>query len=248
MRRPLVAGNWKMNGSTQLLKDWIDSFLKQPAPSNPEVLLCPPYVYLTQLKALGADTALVLGAQDVSEYARGAYTGEVSASMLVDLGCQYVIVGHSERRSLFGDTDALVAKKAKAALDNGLTPIVCVGELLEQREAGSTEEVVGRQLKAVTGYLGVLTEKIVVAYEPVWAIGTGKTANPEQAQDVHRFIREQLRQQDISLASKLRILYGGSVKASNAQALFSQDDIDGGLIGGASLNPLEFAQICAAAG
>lgn len=248
MRRPLVAGNWKMNGSSQLLTDWVATFTQQILPSGPEFLLCPPYVYLAQLKAQSVGSVLAAGAQDVSEQASGAFTGEVSASMLIDLGCTYAIVGHSERRSLYGDSDELVALKAKAAIEKGLTPIVCVGELLEERETGQTEAVVARQLLAVTGLLGELISKIVVAYEPVWAIGTGKTASPEQAQEVHRFIRQQISKVDVSFASKLRILYGGSVKANNAKALFSQEDIDGGLIGGASLDPLEFAQICAAAG
>ncbi|HET8706536.1 MAG TPA: triose-phosphate isomerase [Pseudomonadales bacterium] len=248
MRRPLVAGNWKMNGSSQLVKAWVAAFVQQQLPTGPEYLLCPPYVYLPHLQAETRSFNVSLGAQDVSEHASGAFTGEVSAEMLTDIGCQYVIVGHSERRSLYGDTDERVAKKALAALAKGLVPVVCVGESLEERETSQTEAVVERQLLAVTALLGSKIDQMVIAYEPVWAIGTGKTASPEQAQDVHRFIREQIKKIDAEVASKLRILYGGSVKANNAKALFAQDDIDGGLIGGASLDPLEFAQICAAAG
>lgn len=248
MRRPLVAGNWKMNGSSQLITDWVAVFAQQALPSAPEYLLCPPYVFLPQLHSALKNVPVALGAQDVSEQSSGAFTGEVSAAMLADIGCRYAIVGHSERRSLYGDTDELVALKAKAALQQGITPIVCVGEQLEERESGQTEAVVARQLSAVTQLLAADLSKVVIAYEPVWAIGTGKTASPEQAQEVHRFIRGQLSSLDREMAAGMRILYGGSVKAVNAKALFAQDDIDGGLIGGASLDPSEFAQICAAAG
>jgi triosephosphate isomerase len=211
--------------------------------------VCVPYPYLAQAQAVLAGSKVAWGAQDVSEHALGAYTGEVSASMLNDFGCRYAIVGHSERRSFYGDTDAVVAAKFSAALKVGLTPILCVGETLDEREAGITTAVVVRQMDAVLAAAGVAAlGQAVVAYEPVWAIGTGKTATPAQAQDVHAIIRARVARDDKAVAERLQILYGGSVKSTNARELFGQPDIDGGLIGGASLVAEDFLGICAAAG
>jgi triosephosphate isomerase (TIM) len=214
-----------------------------------EIAVCPPFPYLAAVADRIRGSAVVLGAQDCSIHESGAYTGEVAAPMLVDLGCRQVIVGHSERRQYHAESDELVAQKFARALDCGLTPILCVGETLEQREAGQTEAVVGRQLAAVSRNSGAPAfARAVIAYEPVWAIGTGKVATPEQAQAVHAFIRAQLAREDANVAAGVRILYGGSVKGSNAAELFRQTDIDGGLIGGASLNAEEFIIICRAAG
>jgi triosephosphate isomerase len=214
-----------------------------------KVAVCPPFVYLEQARSMLSSTSIAWGAQNVSHEAPGAFTGEISTTMLVDLGCTYAIVGHSERRHGMGESDGLVAKKVGAVLEAGLTPILCVGELLEERERGETEAVVDRQLNAVLDLIGIEGMKgVVIAYEPVWAIGTGRTATPEQAQQVHAFIRTRLAQHDSTVAENLLILYGGSVKASNAAALFAEPDIDGGLIGGASLNADEFLGICRAAG
>jgi triosephosphate isomerase len=207
------------------------------------VAVCVPYPYLVQAQAALQATPIAWGAQDVSEHASGAYTGEVSAAMLGEFGCRYAIVGHSERRQFYGDTDAIVAAKAKAALAGGLTPIVCVGELLAEREAGTTDAVVLRQLDAVLGVLGADATRIVVAYEPVWAIGTGRTASPDQAQAVHATLRARLASAG---AGDIALLYGGSVKADNAAALFGRADIDGGLIGGASLKAADFLGIARA--
>lgn len=249
MRRPLVAGNWKMNGSTASVRELVEGIkagMGQVEVS--EVALCPPFVFLAEVGAGIGGTAIALGAQNVADQDAGAFTGEVSGSMLAELGCRYAIVGHSERRNLYGESDALVARRFAAARRAGLQPILCVGELLEEREAGITEEVVGRQLDAVLELEGIAAfADAVIAYEPVWAIGTGKTATPDQAQEVHAFIRKKLTALDQGVADGLRILYGGSVKGSNAAELFSQADIDGGLIGGASLNAAEFIAICAAA-
>ena len=210
--------------------------------------VCVPFPYLAQAQASLTGSKLAWGAQNLSQYDKGAYTGEVSASMLLEFGCRYVIVGHSERRALFGETDAVVAAKFAAALAAGLTPILCVGETLEERDAGRAESVIARQLDAVIAGSGMAgLAKSVVAYEPVWAIGTGKTASPEQAQAVHAFIRRKLAALDADIAAALVIQYGGSVKATNAAELFSQPDIDGGLIGGASLDLDEFMAICQAA-
>ncbi|HET8710576.1 MAG TPA: triose-phosphate isomerase [Spongiibacteraceae bacterium] len=246
MRRKLVVGNWKMHGdhaaNAKLLCDLIPML---PVASRVEVVVCPPFVYLSAVREQLANSRIKLGAQNVCSEPEGAYTGEVSAPMLRDCGCGFVIVGHSERRQLFGESDGLVATKAALALQQGLTPIVCVGESLAEREAGKTLAVIARQLVAVQEKLsGEDLRRIVVAYEPIWAIGTGRTATPEQAQEVHAFIRQQLREQQ---ADAVPILYGGSVKADNAQALFAQVDIDGGLVGGASLKAEEFAAICKAA-
>ena len=248
MRRPFVAGNWKMNGSAASNKALLDGIKAGlVAVASTDVAVCPPFVYLRDVAEQLQGTTVALGAQNLSEQSAGAYTGEVSAAMLLDLACSYVIVGHSERRAIYGESDALVAKKFAAARKAGLIPILCVGELLEEREAGTTEQVIARQLDAVLALEGIAAfAQAVVAYEPVWAIGTGKTASPDQAQAVHAFIRNKLAAQDATIADKLRILYGGSVKASNAVELFGMADIDGGLIGGAALQAEEFLAICRA--
>lgn len=247
MRQPLVAGNWKLNGSlagTDQLLEGINAGLDQAA--NCEVAICPPFIYL-QHAARVAKSGLQLGAQNVCEHDEGAFTGEVSAPMLKEVGCRYVLVGHSERRNIYGESDEFIAQKFVAAQRAGLRPVLCVGELLEERESGVTEQVVGRQLDAVFAAAGAAgIGDAVIAYEPVWAIGTGKTATPEQAQDVHAFIRGKVAAQDAAAAEKVRILYGGSVKGSNASELFAKPDIDGGLIGGASLKADEFLTICKA--
>jgi len=246
MRKKLVAGNWKMHGSLAENAALLESL--KPALAGIEAVVCVPFPYLAQVQSALAGSSIAWGAQNVSEQAKGAFTGEVSASMLLDFGCKYVIVGHSERRSLYGESDELVARKYMAAQAAGLTPILCVGESLEERESGITESVVARQLDAVIKAAGVVSlGKAVVAYEPVWAIGTGKTASPEQAQAVHAFIRGKISALDSSVANKLVIQYGGSVKAANAAELMVQPDIDGGLIGGASLVADEFVAICRAA-
>ncbi len=246
MRQTLVAGNWKMNGSrskNQQLVNAIKSGLREG--TTTEVAVCPPAIYIPQVMALLQDSGIHWGGQNLSQYTEGAYTGEISASMLLDYACRYVIVGHSERRSLYGEDDALVAEKFVVAQRAGLVPILCVGELLEERESGETEAVIGKQLDAVIEAAGVpAIGEAVIAYEPVWAIGTGKTASPEQAQEVHAYIREKLAAQDAAVAEKVRILYGGSVKPDNAAELFAMPDIDGGLIGGASLDAESFLSIC----
>ncbi len=248
MRRKLVAGNWKMHGSRALNTPLLEAILASPQLERVDCVVCPPFVYLAEISRLLRGSAVRLGAQDVCAEGQGAYTGEVSAAMLHDVGCQYVIVGHSERRNLYGEDDVLVARKFAAALTQGLTPILCLGELLAEHEAGSTREVVGRQLEAVVSLTGIGGfAGAVIAYEPVWAIGTGRTASPEQAQEVHAFIRERLAQRDGKIAAALTILYGGSVKTGNARELFAQPDVDGGLIGGASLKAEEFLSIVAAA-
>ncbi len=248
MRQSLVVGNWKMNGSVQKNQSLLES-LKQGIGSvqQAEVAVCPPFVYLQQVSELLKGTVIAWGGQNLSQQAPGAFTGEVAASMLGDFGCKYVIVGHSERRALYGESDELVAEKFAKAQSVGLIPILCVGELLEQREAGETEKVVKRQLDAVINLQGVgALAKSVIAYEPVWAIGTGKTATPAQAQDVHAFIRGRIAELDTGVAEKVQILYGGSVKGNNAAELFAMTDIDGGLIGGASLKADDFLTICQA--
>ena len=250
MRKPLVAGNWKMYGTraenAALVRGLLD--LLQPG-VRAEVLVCPPFVYLWETGRLLKDSEVALGAQSVCAESLGAFTGEVSGAMLRDVGCRYVLVGHSERRQLFGESDSLVARKFLAAQAQGLVPVLCVGETLEDREGGRTTEVGARQLEAVLSVSGVGSlASAVIAYEPVWAIGTGRTASPEQAQEVHAMIRGKVAALDATIASSVRILYGGSVKASNARELFAMADIDGGLVGGASLKAEEFAQICAAAG
>lgn len=250
MRSKLVAGNWKMNGNLASNQALLKSLIPLLAPvSGARCAVCVPYPYLAQTEHVLRGSGISWGAQDVCQYEHGAYTGGVSAGMVADFGCRYVIVGHSERRALFGDTDETVAQKYAAVLKAGLTPILCVGETLPERESGVMEQVVARQVEAVMAKCGAASlERAVVAYEPVWAIGSGKTATPEQAQAVHAFIRSRVAEQDIRVADGLPILYGGSVKASNAKELFAMPDIDGGLIGGASLIAEEFAAICKAAG
>jgi triosephosphate isomerase len=246
--RKLIAGNWKMNGSlaanAALVKGMLEGLAGQ-APQS-DMALCAPAPYLAQLGGLLNGSPIAWGAQDVSIHEHGAYTGEVSASMLKDFACRYVIVGHSERRQYHGESDALVAAKAQRALSAGVTPIVCVGETLAEREAGQTELVVKRQLAAVIHTVAHCTSEIVVAYEPVWAIGTGKTASPEQAQQVHAVLRAQL-SAATAHGERVHILYGGSMNAANAASLLAQPDIDGGLIGGASLKAADFLQIVASA-
>ena len=246
MRRKLVVGNWKMHGSHQGNAELLAGIVGA-RPFGCDVAVCVPFPYLSETAVALATGDVRWGAQDCSSHEQGAYTGEVSAGMLAEFGCRYVIVGHSERRAYHDEGDQLVADKAKAALARGITPIVCVGETLAQREAGETEQVVKRQLSAVIHTLGHCAGEMVVAYEPVWAIGTGKVATPEQAQSVHAVLRSQLRAATAH-ADALTLLYGGSVKPDNAAVLFGQPDIDGGLIGGAALKAADFVAICRAAG
>jgi triosephosphate isomerase (TIM) len=245
MRRKLVAGNWKMHGSHTANAELLAGIIAS-GPYGCDVAVCVPFPYLSESAVALARSEVRWGAQDCSAHEQGAYTGEVSVGMLVEFGCRYVIVGHSERRQYHAESDQLVADKAKAALARGVTPIVCVGETLAQREAGETETVVKRQLSAVIHTLGHCAGEMVVAYEPVWAIGTGRTASPEQAQAVHALLRAQLRAATPQ-ADGMKILYGGSVKPDNATVLFAQPDIDGGLIGGAALKAADFVAICRAA-
>ena len=249
MRRPLVAGNWKMNGSRESISKLLEAILRGlDAGGRGEILVCAPYPYIALVERALTGSSLAWGAQNLSQHAGGAFTGEVSADMLLDFGCSHVLVGHSERRALYGEDDQTVAEKFSAALRVGLKPILCVGETLEQREQGETESVVVRQVRAVLERdgAGALADA-VLAYEPVWAIGTGLTATPEQAQAVHRCLRAEVARASSEVAEHLRILYGGSVKANNAAQLFSMADIDGGLIGGAALDAAEFLSICHAA-
>ncbi|MCG8393096.1 MAG: triose-phosphate isomerase [Pseudomonadales bacterium] len=244
-RTPLVAGNWKMNGRQELLGDMAQALAGYHGEA--QVVVCPPFPYLAAARATLPETVGV-GGQNLSDQEDGAFTGEVSAPMLAEVGCGHVIIGHSERRALYGETDACIADKFARAQAAGLVPILCVGETLEEREAGHTEQVVRRQLLAVVDAVGIAAfAQAVVAYEPVWAIGTGKTASPEQAQEVHADLRRTLAEKDPAIADSLRLLYGGSVKADNAGLLFAQSDIDGGLIGGASLTADSFIAICQAA-
>ena len=249
MREFLVAGNWKMNGSTADSEALVAGIISGvPKGSGFRLLICPPFPYLGGIAAQIEGSAVALGAQNVSEHDSGAFTGETAPSMLVDVGCDYVIVGHSERRAIYGESSEQVANKFKAAQAAGLTPILCVGETLEEREAGTTETVVNAQLDAVMDAAGVAAiSSAVIAYEPVWAIGTGKTATPEQAQDVHRHIRARIAARDPELAKNVQILYGGSMKGENAPGLLAMPDIDGGLIGGASLKAGDFLAIAEAA-
>ena len=246
MKKKLIAGNWKMNGTAASNAALLDALLAKSADWKCLVAVCVPAVYLAQVQAIVEGTGIALGSQDVSAQESGAYTGEISAAMLKDFGTRYAIVGHSERRQYHGETDATVAAKATRALAAGITPIVCVGETLAEREAGRTEEVVKRQLAAVIHANGHCISEIVVAYEPVWAIGTGKTATPEMAQQVHADLRAQL-QAATEKADRIHILYGGSMNAANAEQLLAQPDIDGGLVGGAALKPADFLAIIAAA-
>ena len=246
MSRKLIAGNWKMNGGLAANDALIKAMLAGVGQPAADVALCAPSPYLAQLQTLLAGSPIAWGAQDVSAHEQGAFTGEVSVAMLRDFGCRYAIVGHSERRQYHGETDEVVAAKAQRALSGGVTPIVCVGETLAQREAGETEAVVKRQLAAAIHTVGHCITEIVVAYEPVWAIATGKTATPEQAQQVHAVLRAQLAAATTN-PKRIPILYGGSMNAGNAASLLAQADIDGGLIGGASLKAADFLQIVAAA-
>lgn len=249
MRGYLVAGNWKMNGSNAANAELMDGIIAgMPQSDSVELLVCPPFPYLAAMAAKLSGTGIALGAQNVSQHQAGAYTGETAPSMLGEVGCKYVIVGHSERRAIMGESSETVAAKFLAAQDAGLIPLLCVGESQQQRETNQTEAVIDEQLNAVVDGSGIEAfRRAVIAYEPVWAIGTGLTATPQQAQDVHRHIREVLaaRQQDV--AATVKILYGGSVKGDNAAALFGKPDIDGGLIGGASLNSADFLAIAEAA-
>ncbi len=248
MRRKLVAGNWKMYGGLARNRDLLQNLVQALGKGgSADCAVCVPFPYLAQTQELLKGTAIAWGAQTLSEHAQGAYTGEVSAAMLADFGCRYAIVGHSERRSLYGESNETVAAKFVAAVQGGLTPILCLGETLEQREANVTEQVIAAQFDAVQAAGMGGFGNAVIAYEPVWAIGTGRTATPQQAQDVHAFIRGRLAASDAALAQRMQILYGGSVKPQNAAELFGMADIDGGLIGGASLVAQDFLAICAAA-
>lgn len=250
MRKRLIAGNWKMHGTRAGARSLAGAVVQGVAKDvRSDVVLCPPYVHVADVGVALHGSAVSLGAQDVCDVASdGAYTGEISAGMLRDCGCQYVIVGHSERRTFYNESDELVARKFAAALTAGLIPIVCVGETLAERERGETNAVVLRQVEAMLASSGVAAfAKAVVAYEPVWAIGTGKTATSEQAQEVHALIRARIARDDAKIAADLRVIYGGSVKSSNAGDLFHMPDIDGALVGGASLEAPEFVAICRAA-
>ncbi|OGA39435.1 MAG: triose-phosphate isomerase [Betaproteobacteria bacterium RIFCSPLOWO2_12_FULL_62_13] len=246
MRGKLVTGNWKMNGNLASNQALLQAMIPAISPiSGAKSAVCVPFPYLAQVEQLLRGSGIAWGAQDLCQFDNGPYTGAVSATMLADFGCRYVIVGHSERRSVFGESDGVVALKFSQALRVGLIPILCVGETLDEREAGVTEAVIARQLDAVIGQSGVAAlADAVIAYEPVWAIGTGKTATPGEAQAVHAFIRRRVAAGDEAIAAGLQILYGGSVRAGNAAQLFGAPDIDGGLIGGASLNADEFIAIC----
>ncbi|WP_347246671.1 triose-phosphate isomerase [Thermomonas sp.] len=246
MRRKIVAGNWKLQGSREFAAALVDA-IKAGAPAGVGLIVLPPYPYLGEVLARCAGADIAVGAQDVSAHAKGAYTGEVAAAMLADVGARYTLVGHSERRQYHAENSELVAQKFRAAQAAGITPILCVGERLEEREAGQTEAVIASQLRPVLDLVGVAAfADAVVAYEPVWAIGTGRTASPEQAQAVHAFIRSQVADRDAKIADSLPLLYGGSVKPDNAASLFAQADVDGGLIGGASLVAADFLAIAIA--
>jgi len=249
MRQPLVAGNWKMNGSRASVSELLGGLKSGIGAVNAaEVAVCAPFVYIPETQKQLDGTAIKWGGQDVSTHESGAYTGEISAQMLADFGCHFVIIGHSERRAYHGESDILVAEKFTAARAAGLVPILCVGETLDERERGVTEHVVARQLDAVIEHCGIdLVGQGVVAYEPVWAIGTGKTASPEQAQEVHAFIRGRLAANSQAVADATRVLYGGSMNPKNAAELMAQPDIGGGLIGGASLKAEDFLAVCKAA-
>ncbi|MDB6096465.1 MAG: triosephosphate isomerase [Francisellaceae bacterium] len=249
MRKRIVIGNWKMYGNASSIEGLINEIktgLKTSFADKLEIGICPPFIYIDKVKQLINGTSLLLGAQNVYSELEGAYTGEISASMLQDCGVELVLIGHSERRTLFKEDNELLAKKFMTAYHAGLTPALCLGETLEERESGRTFDVIKAQLDAVLEKAGSVApfEKALLAYEPIWAIGTGLTASPLQAQEVHAYLRAQISKRDTEISNKLRILYGGSVKASNAHDLFSQPDIDGGLIGGASLKAQEFLSIC----
>lgn len=249
MRIPQVVGNWKMHGTRASIEQLVTEIRAgEGSAPHVEIAVCPAYVYLGRVAKLIEGSHLTLGAQNLSEQVEGAYTGEVSGRMLHDYGCRYVIIGHSERRRIYGETDALVGEKFETSRNLGLEPIVCIGESLEEREAGRTAEVVTRQLETVMN-LNAIAEfgHAVIAYEPVWAIGTGKTATPEQAQEVHALVRQLITARDTEVGDNIRILYGGSVTGGNAASLFAMHDVDGGLVGGASLRGAEFLDICRAA-
>ncbi|SFV76484.1 Triosephosphate isomerase [hydrothermal vent metagenome] len=247
MRQVIVAGNWKMNASKETVNTLVMGILSGMSEVEAKVIVCTPSPYMSQVEALITHSQLNLGAQDLNVNASGAFTGEVSADMIKDFGAQYVVVGHSERRSMYGETDQVVADKVRVALENNLTPLFCIGETLEEREAGNMESVVTRQIQAVIDLSGIDSFKnIIIAYEPVWAIGTGVTATPQQAQDAHAFIRSMLAQNNADIAQSTPILYGGSMNPGNAVELIGCEDIDGGLIGGASLKAEDFLQICKA--
>lgn len=249
MRRPIVAANWKLNGNHSMVSSLIPAVNKHAASAGSvDVVICPPFPYLDASRVLIDQENAYLGAQNVAKESQGAYTGEVSAEMLAEIGCQYAITGHSERRQYYGESDSIVAEKFIRIQEAALIPIVCVGESLQQREQGKMEETIVRQVQAIISKAGIDNmSNAVIAYEPIWAIGTGETATPDQAQEVHALIRTEVAQQSETVASALRILYGGSVKADNAAELFAQTDIDGGLIGGASLDANQFNAIVSAA-
>ena len=249
MRKILVAGNWKMNASGAMVNDLLDRLLQGISEGKDvDMAVFPPFPYLSQVQVLLDGSSIAWGGQTVNPAEKGAHTGEVAASMLLDFGCRFVLVGHSERRTIYGETDRDVADRFAAALEAGLHPVLCVGETLEERETDETQVVVGRQIDAVLAKCGIEAfANATVAYEPVWAIGTGKTATPEQAQAVHAFIRDKFARLDAIIAGQLRILYGGSVNGSNAADLFAREDIDGGLVGGASLSADDFLAIYNAA-
>ncbi len=250
MRQPMVAGNWKMNGSSDSVKELIAGIKEGMGSVNKAaVVVCPPAVYIPRVSGAADGSAIKVGSQNICDEDKGAFTGEISGEMLKDIGCEYAIIGHSERRALYGESDELVAKRFAAARRSGIKPIFCIGETLQERESGITNEVCSRQIDAVIALEGVeALADGVIAYEPVWAIGTGKTASPEQAQEVHAFIRGKIAALNANVAEGLQILYGGSMNPGNAQELIGQPDIDGGLIGGASLKPEDFLAICKAAG
>ncbi len=244
MRKLTVAGNWKMNGNKNDTKLLLANIIAGLNNNNVNVIVCPPYPYLTQVADI-IDSSISLGAQNINYNQKGAFTGEVSAGMLVDCGARYVIVGHSERRELYGETDKIVAKKITSAQNADLIPILCVGESLAQREDKQTETVISKQINFIIDKLGIsVFNNMIIAYEPIWAIGTGKTATPAQAQSVHNFIRKLIANNDKNIAQSISILYGGSVNSTNSKELFACGDIDGGLVGGASLNATDFLQIC----
>jgi triosephosphate isomerase len=248
MRQKLIAGNWKMNGSLAENQTRLTQLVSGLKAVAAQVAVSAPAPYLAQCRSSLAASDIQWGSQNVSEYKQGAYTGEISCSMLQDFGCTFALVGHSERRELFAESNQQVANKFSAIIEAGLVPVLCVGETLEHRESGSTERVISEQIQAVLNQVGIKGfENAVVAYEPIWAIGTGKTASPEQAQEVHSAIRTQLNELDSEIAQKIQILYGGSVKPSNAAAIFTQVDVDGALVGGAALNAQDFIEICNAA-
>jgi triosephosphate isomerase len=248
MRQKLIAGNWKMHGSLAENQTRLTQLVSGLKSTEAQVAVSAPAPYLSQCKSVLGASGIQWGSQNVSEYKQGAYTGEISCSMLQDFGCSFALVGHSERRELFAETDQQVADKFSAIIEAGLVPVLCVGETLGHRESGLTEQVIAEQILTVLNMVGIQGfRNAVIAYEPIWAIGTGKTASPEQAQEVHKAIRVQLNELDSEIAQKIQILYGGSVKPNNAAAIFAQADVDGALVGGAALNAQDFIEICNAA-